>query len=190
MRGGVIVKTGLLLVAAVGSVGLAGCSAGQEQASVPRRTTAIVASVTDTAAQHKAKVWLAGVVVPADAVKVDSKPADHFLDDVGHLWRCSPMVKTTGYWTVKGGNVTDVGNWLMAHPSDGLTTLGTQWPESTPSPDLANVDDNRSPTTVEGISFTVARSNDGVVIRAEVGIVPTQSVCQTPPPGQIYTNGG
>jgi hypothetical protein len=163
------------LVAAVGL--LAGCANGATDAVTPTSTTSV--APVDTDAQARADAWLAGAVVPPDAVASATAP-DAAVPFSGsyYAWPCEPTVEATGYWTLEGATVADTAAWLSEHPTADLIV-------STPTPvfpadveiDTINVGNSSAANPLEGIAFTVSRTDSGVAIRAEIGAVPQSATC-------------
>jgi len=89
------------------------------------------------------------------------------------------MAVKTAYWTIAGASVAETANWLIAHPSAGLKV-----PVNAPVPtdvdlDLASVGNVPVQDALEGADYTVARTNEGVAIRAEFGAIPETAVRRT-----------
>lgn len=147
----------------------AGLAADEDAAPSPTPS-----AVSDAQAEALAQSWLDGAVLPPGAVASESKPAN-FLSF--YAWPCQPMVERTGYWTVQDSTVAETANWLQQNPTGGLmvTTPGPI-PEDTDY-DEASVGNAPAYDSLEGISYTITRTPDGVAVRAEIGVIPTGSVC-------------
>jgi cytochrome c1 len=145
----------------------------------------------DPAARAKAAAWLAGALVPPGATRVRTPPSGTTIDSENQDWWCRPMAEADAYWTVSGMDLPQVSDWLRAHPSNGLKNIG---PASLPAdPAVTNdaVHDFASASAFEGMTFELASWGHGTVIHLQVGVLGTDSVCATPPPGtQLGTAGG
>lgn len=143
-------------------------------------------SVGDADAQAKAQSWLDASRLPPNAVRSDSAPSTSVsLNTEVYHWWCTPMEELTAYWTIAGATVTDTANWLSEHPTADLIIPGPVPAVSSAGsvPDIVSVGNVPSRDSLEGIVFTVAKTSDGVAVRARVGVIPTNAECPTPEPG-------
>lgn len=146
----------------------------------------------DAAGQAQADAWLAGVVVPPGAVRLDGPPLDvPMLDLQEQGWVCAPMGLAHGYWHVPDMGVIETANWLAAHPGPGLVSPMTEpYVEDGAHVDAATVGLVPDAGALEGMALTAALAPGGVVVRAEVGAFGDTTVCPTPPPGQTLGGPG
>lgn len=169
---------------------MAPATEGAESPSPSTSSTTTTASVDNDAAA-KADSWLEAVVLPPEAVRSESVPqatppfALTYYDSP-----CSAMEERTRYWTIAGAKVVDTANWLKEHPTAGLMDP-TPVPLSSGSEvDSAMVGNVPEQGSLEGIAFTVSRTDDGVAIRAEVAVFTDDTVCPTLPPGESWGGPG
>jgi hypothetical protein len=186
-----ILVTGMLAGCAAAGTG---APAGEGAHPAPRGTqnsgTADDGIREDPAAVAKAEAWLAGAVLPPGTVRSDGVPVTPVgFGTTQTGWLCNPTVRRTGYWTLAGATVVDTRNWLSTHPTANLITTSGPIPDDREA-DQARVGDFPFRGSLEGIAYTVARTTDGVAIRAEIGVVPQNSVCPTPPPGGTFGGPG
>lgn len=185
-----------LLALSVTTVLLAGCATAAPEGEVvagpspsPSPTTVSV----DAVAAAKADSWLEGAVLPPDAIPSESVPqttlpfAHSYYD-----WPCSPMEERTAYWTIAGADIIDTANWLKEHPTAGLMDpvpmpVPTNDESEIDTVTLGNVPEQDS---LEGIAFTVNRTENGVAVRAEIGAFTDDTVCPTPPDGGRWGGPG
>lgn len=158
----------------------------------PAVPTARPGATVDAAAQAKADAWVAGARLPPGAVRVTVAPAETTIDDQSQGWWCAPMAHAEAYWTVPRMDLGHAGNWLRAHPSNGLHIVGPT--HVAPDPAVTNdaVYDFPSPSAYQGMTFELASWRPGgTVIHLEVGVLATQSACATAAPGtELSTAGG
>lgn len=143
-------------------------------------------SVVDANAEAKAQSWLDAARLPPGAVRSESAPSTSvsFNTEVYHWW-CNPMEELTAYWTIAGATVTDTANWLSEHPTADLIVPGPVPAVSSAGsvPDIVSLGNVPFRDSLEGISFTVVKTRDGVAVRAQIGVIPENAECPTPEPG-------
>ncbi|MCT9819179.1 hypothetical protein N3K63_02635 [Microbacterium sp. W1N] len=152
-------------------------SAAPQVASPPAASAAPTEAGTETAdAAAQAQAWLDATVLPPGAVASDAGIAV-FGSYTG--WPCGPIEEVSGFWAVPDATVGGTAKWLLAHPPADMitTTVGSAIDDSTivgfvPEPDAQ-----------EGIVYTIARTDDGVAVRAEVAALTASGVCPEPPGG-------
>lgn len=176
------------------SVGmLAGCATvagpGAEEPLTLESPASVGDPGDDPVANATADDWLENAVMPPGTVRSDSIRETAFAT-TGYSWWCSPMVERTGYWTLDGAGVVETANWLSAHPTADLMSpvVNPYDEELSGDVDAATIGNVPEPGSLEGIAYTVAKTRDGVAIRAEIGVMPEGAVCPTPEPG--VTLGG
>lgn len=180
-----------LIVLAVATM-LAGCAttvAAQEGTSEPSASPTETSADADAVA--KAVSWLEGAVLPPDAVRSETAPqtTPPFAQSY-YGWPCSPMEERTGYWTIDGADVVETANWLKEHPTaDLIVPAPMPLPEGTPA-DTVTLGNAPERDSLEGITYTVSRTANGVAIRAEIGVFTDATVCPTLPPGQSFGGPG
>lgn len=176
---------------------MAGCATaapGARGAEAPSSVDAGIdaeTSVVDPEAAATADAWLEEAVLPRGAVRSESVPrATVPFSSSYYSWPCSPMETRTGYWTIDDADVIDTANWLTAHPTADLIVPvpGTLSPD--PKVDSALVGNVPEHDALEGIAYTVSRTDDGVAIRAEIGVFTKDTVCPTLPPGHTWGGPG
>lgn len=145
----------------------------------------------DEAGQQRADAWLAAVQMPAGAVASSTPPTGSSSLAMSQSgWWCQPMGLATGYWSIPDAGVIETANWLMEHPAaDLIVPVDMPYPEDT-DVDSATIGNVPSLDSLEGIALTIAKADDGVVVRAEVGAFGDTTVCPTPPPGSAFGGPG
>ncbi len=168
------------------TLALAGCaSAANEQAPAPVESSEPTATATsDAAALAQAQAWLDAANLPAGAVRTDTSPAS-FSSYTG--WPCGPYEELEGYWVIAGTTVADAANWLIQNPTADLVTtaVGPVTEEWGPV-DSAIVGNVPAADSQEGIVYTLARTSDGVAVRAEVAAQTATATCPPIPGGGTY----
>lgn len=125
----------------------------------------------DKAARQKADAWMTGLALPPRAVNAPSSPSPTL--SIQHTgWWPTPMVVSTGYWTVAGATVAGTANWLSAHPTRDLIVPTQNVLSEDDDVDMVSVGNVPYRDALEGIAYTVAKMSDGVAIRAEIGVIP------------------
>lgn len=145
----------------------------------------------DEAGQARADAWLEAVQLPPGAVREDQIPTGPTaLVGSYSAWWCEPMGLATGYWTIPDTTVVEAANWLMQHPVDGLVVPVVMPIEEGELIDATTIGNVPSLDALEGIAITVARADEGVVVRAEVGAFGDTTACPPPPPGVSFGGPG
>ncbi|MFJ2551433.1 hypothetical protein [Microbacterium sp. NPDC087591] len=187
MRSRSIVMVGALLL--TGS--LASCASGADGGGVaepggaPAQTSESAAPTdsADAAALAQAQAWLDAAVLPPGAVRSEA-PIDGFGSYTG--WPCGPVEELEGFWTIPGATVADTANWLRENPTANLlSTAGGPVPDDG-TIDSAMVGYIPERDSQEGIVYTVAKTGDGVAVRAEVAALTESASCPTLPDGGTY----
>ncbi|MGM7665548.1 hypothetical protein [Microbacterium sp. A93] len=185
-----------LVLLSVTTVLLAGCATAVSGAESSGEPSAVPSAsdfdpALDTAAAAKADSWLEGAVLPAAAVRVEESgqaTLPSFYSYQG--WPCSPMEIRTGYWTVEGADLVETANWLKEHPTaDLIVTVPTLIAEGTQT-DAVTLGNASDFDSLEGIAYSVVRTDHGVAIRAEIGVFTETTVCPSLPPGHSYGGPG
>lgn len=187
MRSRSILMVGALLL--TGS--LAACASGAdgggvaEPGAAPAQTSESAAPTNsaDAAALAQAQAWLDAAVLPPGAVRSQA-PIDGFGSYTG--WPCGPVEELEGFWTIPGATVADTANWLRENPTANLlSTAGGPVPDDG-TIDSAIVGYIPERDSQEGIVYTVAKTGDGVAVRAEVAALTESASCPTLPDGGTY----
>lgn len=168
------------------TIALAGCASGtNEQSAAPAESSEPTASATrDAAALAQAQEWLDAVNLPPGALRTDTWPAsfESYQD-----WPCGPYEELEGYWLISGTTVAEAANWLIQNPTADLMTthFGLVTEDLVPI-DGATVGYIPAADAQEGIVYTVARTSDGVAVRAEVAAQTDTATCPPLPDGVSY----
>lgn len=125
----------------------------------------------EKAANKRAQAWMTGLALPAGAVSVPSNPSPTLSIQQTEWWP-KPMVVSTGYWTLAGSTVASATNWLTSHPTLDLIVPTQDILLEEDDIDMATVANVPHRDALEGIAYTVAKTSDGVAIRAEIGAMP------------------
>ncbi|MBD7982014.1 hypothetical protein [Oerskovia merdavium] len=140
------------------------------------------AGVVDAGARDRAQAWLDAAVVPPGAIPSDASVAE-FSSFTG--WPCGPVAELEAFWAIPGVTVSETANWLQENPTADLlsTALG-------PVPDDQQFDGATvgyvpAPDSQEGVVYTVKRTLDGVVVRAEIAALSESATCDALPDGAI-----
>lgn len=179
-----------MLLATVGGAGalliqpLSGFGAAPAAATDAPRNAA-----EDKAARQKADAWMTGLALPPGAVSTPSSPSSTL--SIQHTeWWPTPMVVSTGYWTIAGVTVARTANWLSAHPTRDLVVPVQNVLSEDEDVDIATVGNVPFRDALEGIAYTVAKTSDGVAIRAEIGVIPESASRPTPERGLYFGGPG
>lgn len=140
---------------------------------------AAAGGLTKDQAAQKAAGWLSNAALPPGAVRSGSSPSPLF-DIQRTEWWYAPTVVKTAYWTIAGASVAETANWLGAHPTGDLVA-----PEPLPlsaddDTDLVSVGNVPLQGSLEGIAYTIAKTIDGVAVRAEIGVIPGSASLRAP----------
>jgi hypothetical protein len=179
----------LLILSAV-AVLLTGCAttaADSGGAASDSPSASPSSTVVDAAAAAKADAWLRGAVLPPGAVRTDSIPdSTPPINQTNYVSPCSPTEQRSGYWTVKNMDVIDAATWMAAHPTGGLIATAPP-PQRGDTPiDGASVGNAKTLDALEGIAWQIARTSDGVAIRAQIVVFTKSTTCPSLPPGESY----
>jgi hypothetical protein len=166
-------------------------SSSSGEQSTPAFPVTDPGETVDAASQHQADLWLAGAVVPAAAVRSDTRPDGVASGTSTGMW-CQPMADAVGYWTLPSMSAHDTLAWLRSHPSQGMqVTGGNETPQAGNSQASGGtVVDEPAPMSLEAVIFTVTSMGSGSGIRADAFAKAHDSVCATAPPGTELGIGG
>ncbi|MDR2999041.1 MAG: hypothetical protein LBU78_13085 [Microbacterium sp.] len=160
-----------------------------EPADSPSPSTTVELSAEEAEAQRRAETWLEQTPVPTAAVRAESSPSETFAGQ-WQGWVCTPTKTVTAYWTVKGMSPGEAMNWMIAHPTPGLTLSRDEPVPVDEDYDAISMGAIPAGDNLQGIAFTYARTPGGSAIRAEVGAVPANAICPTPPDGGQWGGPG
>lgn len=135
------------------------------------------------AAREQAQAWLNAVALPTGAVRSGASVSS-FNSYTG--WPCGPIEELEAFWMIADANVRDTANWLMEHPTADLIATTVSPVSDDPAIDSATVGYIPEPGSQEGIVYTIAKTNDGVAVRAEIAALTESAVCPTPPGGGVW----
>ena len=138
---------------------------------------------TDAAAREQAQIWLDAAVLPPGAVRSDT-PVGGFNSYTG--WPCGPVEELEAFWTIPVATVRDTANWLIEHPTADLITTAVGPLPNDPAIDSAIVGYIPASDSQEGIVYTIAKTADGVAVRAEIAALAESAVCPPLPEGDMY----
>jgi len=135
-------------------------------------------------ALQQAQAWLDAANLPAGAVRTDNPPAS-FTSYTG--WPCGPVEELEAFWVIPDTTVRDTANWLIENPTADLitTAIGPVTDDWGPV-DSAIVGYIPAPDAQEGIVYTIAKTNDGVAVRAEIAAQTELATCPPLPDGGMY----
>ena len=185
-RPAVLVSTVAILLL----VPLASCTATPTAPGgpAPSSTAAPVTPDPMDAAEQQAQAWLDAAVVPPGAVRVSESPGE-FYSYQG--WPCQPVAELEGYWTLADATVPQAANWLRDNPTaDLVSTAGPMRVEEDSPTDAAIVGYIPADESQQGIVYTVAKADSGVIIRAEVAALAESAVCPSMEPGSTLGKPG
>lgn len=141
------------------------------------------ADAGDAAARAQAQAWLDAAALPPGATPADASVAA-FTSYTG--WPCGPIEEREAFWSVPGATVAGTANWLRENPTaDLLSTAGAAIPEDS-SIDGAIVGFIPEWDAQEGVVYTIAKTEDGVAVRAEIAALTASATCPTPPGGGTW----
>ena len=175
MLRGAIAGAGIMLAQPLGSL-------VTSQAAAAEPTAASSAASETADATQKAAAWLEGAVLPPGAVRTTASPTPALaLQETA--WRYTPMVVATGYWTIAGATVAETANWLSANPTaDLIVPVPLALPDEVEF-DLASVGNVPHADALEGIAYTIAKTSEGVAVRADIGVAPEGAIRPIAEPG-------
>ncbi len=153
--------------------------------TAPAESSEPAATATrDAAALAQAQAWLDAANLPPGAVSTDT-PSVSFN---GYQdWPCGPYEELEAFWVIAGMTVAEAANWLIQNPTaDLITTHYGLVPEEGVPLDGATVGYVPAADLQEGIVYTVARTSDGVVVRAEVAAQTDTATCPPLPDGATH----
>lgn len=97
-----------------------------------------------------------------------------------------PVEKLEAFWTIPNATVRDTANWLIQHPTADLMTTAVGPVADNPVVDSAIVGYIPAPDSQEGIVYTIAKTHNGVAVRAEIAAQTESAVCPPLPDGGMY----
>jgi len=172
--------TGLLTSCASGT---AGGDAAQPDAPPRQAAPVTPSSSTDAAAVEQAQAWLDAAALPPGAVRSEDRIGG-FNSYTG--WPCGPVEELEGFWTIAGATVADTANWLMQNPTADLMSTAVAPAVHNEAIDSAIVGYIPERDSQEGIVYTIAKTSDGVAVRAEVAALTESASCPPLPDGGTY----
>lgn len=101
-------------------------------------------------------------------------------------WPCDPVEELEAFWSIPGATVTGTANWLRENPTADLMTTSVAPVPDDPAIDSATVGYIPAPDSQEGIVYTIAKTADGVAVRAEIAALTESAVCPPLPNGGMY----
>jgi len=138
---------------------------------------------TDAAAHERAETWLDAAALPPGAVRSEVRIGG-FNSYTG--WPCGPVEELEAFWTIPDATVSDTANWLMENPTADLVTTASGPVSDDPAIDSTIVGFIPEPGSQEGIVYTIAKTADGVAVRAEIAALTDSAVCQPLPDGGTW----
>ena len=171
--------TGCATAAAGGAIATPVVMSEPSETSEP----AAASESTDASARAQAQSWLDAAALPPGAVRSDVRVGS-FGSYTG--WPCGPVEELEAFWTIPGATVRDTANWLMQHPTADLMTTAVGPVPDDPAINSAIVGYIPAPDAQEGIVYTIAKTADGVAVRAEIAAQTDSAVCPPLPDGGMY----
>ncbi|WP_243073947.1 hypothetical protein [Microbacterium sp. SS28] len=155
------------------------------ETSEPTATSEPAAAVDSevAAARERVQAWLEAAALPPGAVASDA-PIGGFNSYTG--WPCGPVEEFEAFWRIPGATVSDASNWLREHPTADLITTASAPTSDDPAITSAMVGYIPAPDSQEGIVYTIARTGDGVAVRAEIAALTASATCPPLPDGGVY----
>jgi len=154
-----------------------------EPTAAPDSEPAVALDSEAAAAREQAQTWLDAATLPPGAVRSDMKIGG-FNSYTG--WPCGPIEELEAFWKIPDATVHDTANWLMENPTAGLITTAFGPASDNPAISSAMVGYIPEPDAQEGIVYTIAKTTDGVVVRAEIAALTESAVCPPPPGGGAW----
>jgi len=188
MRGrwGAIVGAGLLAFSLTGCASSPGDGAvlpsGEGSEPVPTAESA-PSSSEDAVARQQAQAWLDAATLPPGAVRLERSSVG-FTSYTG--WPCGPVEELEAYWSISGATVSATANWLMEHPTADLITTAVGPVADDPAIGAAIVGYIPEQGAQEGVVYTIAKSRDGVAVRAEIAALTESAACPELPDGGTW----
>ena len=157
----------------------------QSEVSQPSQTSesALPPEGADPAALAQAQAWLDAATLPPGALRSETSIGG-FMSYTG--WPCGPVEELEGFWKIPGATAGGTAKWLVEHPPANLVTTVTGPINDDPAVDSGIVGFIPEPGAQEGIVYTIAKTADGVVVRAEVAAQTESAVCPPLPDGGMY----
>lgn len=135
--------------------------------------------------QLKAQSWLDDALLPPGAVRSESATATTGgWGTETYRWWCSPTETIEAYWTVPGTTVNAAATWMSTNPGpDFIVPVPFKvFPEGSEVA-VAALSNIASLDSLEGIICTISKTDDGVAIRAIIGVIPETATCPSPSTG-------
>ena len=186
-------RSNLVLGGLILTLALAGCATASNGAgiAVSGATSEAVATSTptvsenpeDAAAREQAQAWLDAAALPPGAVRSEASIGGF---DSYTAWPCGPYQELEAFWSIPGATIADTANWLREHPTADLITTAPRPVLDDPVVTSATVGYIPGPESQEGIVYTIEKSSDGVVVRAEVAAQTASATCPPIPDGGKY----
>jgi len=152
--------------------------------SPPRQTEpATSSSGADDTAAERAQAWLDAAALPPGAVRSEV-PVGAFNSYIA--WPCGPAEELEAFWTIEGATVTETTNWLRENPTADLISTAVGPPLGDEDYDEATVGYIPEQDAQEGVVYTIAKTSDGVAVRAAVAALTESASCPTLPNGGSY----
>lgn len=169
-------RSGLVAGAVLLSLSVTGCATETAREGAAEATGSAGAQAAgDPAARAQAQAWLDAAALPPGATPADASVAE-FTSYTG--WPCGPIEEREAFWSVPGATVAGTANWLRENPTaDLLSTAGAAIPEDS-SIDGATVGFIPEWDTQEGVVYTIAKTEDGVAVRAEIAALTASATCR------------
>jgi hypothetical protein len=143
----------------------------------------VPSSSEDAVALQRAQAWLDAATLPPGAVRSDRSSVG-FTSYTG--WPCRPVKELEAFWTISGASVAATANWLMEHPTADLITTAVGPVADDPAIGSAIVGYIPEQGAQEGVVYTIAKSRDGVAVRAEIAALTESAVCPELPDGGTW----
>lgn len=186
-RSALVVSALLLSFSLTACATAAGNGEGEapDAVSEPAQTSAPAGSseTTDAAARAQAQAWLDAATLPPGAIRSDARVGS-FSSYQG--WPCGPVEELEAYWAIPGATVSDTANWLREHPTADLITTSVAPVPDDPAIDSATVGYIPAADSQEGVVYTIAKTPDGVAVRAEIAAQTVSASCPPLPDGGMY----
>jgi hypothetical protein len=137
---------------------------------------------SDPAARERVEGWLAAAALPPGAERISDAP-EHGLFHSWYGWPCTPVEELDAYWTIDGADVGTTVTWLSENPTPGMVVpVPIILP---PGDEVSDVSIGQvpEPGVQEGIVYSVAKADGGVVVRAQMAALAANATCPSLPPG-------
>lgn len=178
----VLVVGGMLLASALAACAPLedGGAAAPAESGAPSQTSSPPVESVDAAAREQARSWLEAAVLPPGAVRSDTRITG-FASRTA--WPCVPVEELEAFWSIPDSTVAETANWLMAHPTADLVTTAVGPVSEDPEIDFATVGYIPEEDAQEGMVYTIAKTDHGVAVRAEIAALTESAACPTLPGG-------